>query len=119
MRKSDLAKVGDKVKFQVNSPTRKDISYQMGKVYDGVILKHQIDVDTQINIIDDNGDTTCVRISYDCFSNGMSSFDLDIPDEEFEARKQEWVSKTCDNIRKEMAQKLEERINYIENVKFH
>lgn len=30
MRKSDLAKVGDKVKFQVNSPTRKDISYQMG-----------------------------------------------------------------------------------------
>lgn len=119
MRKSDLAQVGDKVKFQVNVATRPDTPYQLGKVYDGIVVKHVIDSTTEINIIDDNGNTTLVYISYDCYSNGMSSFELNISDEEFEARKQEWVTKTCDIIRKEMAQKLEDRINYIENIKFH
>lgn len=119
MRKSSLAREGDKVKFQTHLPTKEGVPYQKGTLYDGVVIRHKIDQITQIEIIDDNKQKTIVDVFYDIFSDGLETFELMISEEEFEVRKKEWIESTCQQLRKEMEEKLAASITAVKETKFY
>lgn len=91
MRKSDICKVGDKIKFQSHVPIKEGYNYQKNKIYDGHILEHSKDHHTKIEFIGDDGNPVITDIFYDIFNSGMESFEIIISDEEYETRKKEWL----------------------------
>lgn len=91
MYKSDLCRVGDKIKFEVHVPIKEGYNYQKDKKYDGYILEHSKDRHTKIEFIGDDGNPVTTTIFYGSFNSGMESFQIIISDEEYEKRKQEWL----------------------------
>ena len=114
MRKSDLAKEGDKIKFQSHVEIKEGYNYQKGKIYDGYVVSHRVNQATEVSFIGDDGSMVNSSIYYDNFCNGMESFEILISDEELEHRVSEWLTKSIEIEKKT----FEDRVNALKKIKF-
>jgi hypothetical protein len=114
MRKSDLAKAGDKIKYQVHLTVSEGYNHQKGILYDGYIIRHSINSITEVEFIGDDGTLVRDTMYYNSFNSGESSFELLISDEEFEKRKAEWLADAI----KEAEQVFSERIEFLKSITF-
>lgn len=114
MRKSDLAKAGDKIKYQVHMTVSDGYNHQKGIIYDGHIIRHSINTITEVEFIGDDGTPVHDYVYYNSFNSGESSFELILSDEEFEKRKAEWLS----NAIKEAEKAFSERVEFLKSITF-
>lgn len=119
MRKSDLAKVGDKIKYQVHLTVSDGYNHQKGILYDGVILRHSISSITEVEFIGDDGTPVKDTLYYNSFNSGEASFELLISDDEFELRKKEWLENAIKEAKEESERELVKRLEFLKSVTFN
>ena len=118
MRKSDLAKSGDKIKFQSRRKVPDGYNYQQGKTYDGCIIRHQIQSNSELEFIGDDGTLVKYTTSYNEFEGYIPPFTLLVSDEELEQRAAEWLATSIKEATAQAEYQLKKAISQLKAVLF-
>lgn len=118
MRKYDLAKSGDKIKFQYRRQVANGKNYQQGKIYDGYIVSHYIESQTALEFIGDDGSLVKYTIFHNEFDGSSASFEILISDEDFETRKAAWLAKSIEEAIAQAEHELKKTISKLNAVRF-
>lgn len=114
LSKYELAKPGDKIKFQVLVTIKDGYNYQKGTMYDGHVIQHYESA-TDVEFIGDDG--TIVKTTVD-HKYGAESIELVISDEEFEKRKVEWLDAAIETAKINAEEAFVKQVNYLKSIEF-
>ena len=114
MYKYELAKPGDKIKFQILVEIKEGYNYQKGKVYDGSVIKHYESA-TDVEFIGDDGNIVKTTADH---KYGAETIELIISDEEFEKRKKEWLEAAIEVAKINAEKALTKQVNYLKSLEF-
>lgn len=114
LSKYELAKPGDKIKFQVLVTIQDGYNYQKGKVYDGHVIQHY-ESSTDVEIIGDDG--TIVKTTVD-HKYGAEIIELILSDDDFEKRKEEWLENAIEQAKINAEEAFVKQVNYLKSIEF-
>lgn len=114
LNKYELARVGDKITFELLVEIKPGYNFQKGTIYHGHVTK-RYESSTDVVIVGDDG--TLVETIVD-HKYGAEKIEILLSNEEFEKRKEEWLENAIEQAKINAEEAFTKQINYLKSVTF-
>lgn len=114
LNKYELARVGDKITFELLVEIKPGYNFQKGTIYHGHVTK-RYESATDVVIVGDDG--TLVETIVD-HKYGAEKIEILLSDEEFEKRKEEWLENAIEQAKINAEAAFTKQVEYLKSIEF-